>query len=64
LTIDTRRHGGWYDIALTSPGDPSFSYDLAGRLESRHSLTSDPQLGGSEHAGRRDHSERRAKQVA
>ena len=48
LTIDTRRNGGWYDIALTHPERHSFSYHLAGRLESGHSLTSDPQLGRSE----------------
>ncbi|MGZ4324503.1 MAG: phosphocholine-specific phospholipase C [Solirubrobacteraceae bacterium] len=64
LTIDTPHTGGWYDIALTTGSDPSFAYELAGRLESGHSLTSDPQLGRSEHAGRRNHSERRAKQVA
>jgi phospholipase C len=47
LTIDTRSSGGWYDIALTAPSDPSFSYQLAGRLESRAPLTSDPQFGSS-----------------
>jgi phospholipase C len=45
LTIDTRHSGGWYDIALSTPSDASFSYQLAGRLESRARLTSDPQLG-------------------
>jgi phospholipase C len=45
ITIDTRHSGGWYDIALTSPSDASFSYVLAGRLESGGKLTSDPQLG-------------------
>jgi phospholipase C len=47
ITIDTRHSGGWYDIALTTQGDASFSYQLAGRLESRAGLTSDPQLGRS-----------------
>jgi phospholipase C len=47
ITIDTRHSGGWYDIALTTPSDTSFSYQLAGRLESRARLTSDPQLGRS-----------------
>ena len=47
LTIDTHRSGGWYDIALTTPSDPTFSYQLAGRLESGARLTSDPQLGRS-----------------
>ncbi|MGZ4184804.1 MAG: phosphocholine-specific phospholipase C [Solirubrobacteraceae bacterium] len=64
FTVDTRHSGGWYDIALTSNGDPSFAYGLAGRLESGESLTSDPQLGRAQHAGRRQHSERRAKQAA
>jgi len=47
ITIDTRRSGGWYDLALTTPSDASFSYQLAGRIESDAQLTSDPQLGGS-----------------
>ncbi len=47
LMIDTHRSGGWYDIALTTPSDPTFSYQLAGRLESGDRLTSDPQLGRS-----------------
>jgi phospholipase C len=47
LLVDTNRSGGWYDLALTTPGDPSFSYQLAGRLESARRLTSDPQLGRS-----------------
>jgi phospholipase C len=45
LVIDTHHAGGWYDLALTTPGDESFSYQLAGRLESAGRLTSDPQLG-------------------
>jgi phospholipase C len=45
ITIDTGHSGGWYDIALTTPSDASFSYELAGRLESANQLTSDPQLG-------------------
>jgi phospholipase C len=45
VTIDTRHSGGWYDIALSTPSDASFGYQLAGRLESRARLTSDQQLG-------------------
>jgi phospholipase C len=45
ITIDTRHSGGWYDIALSTPSDASFGYQLAGRLESGARLTSDPQLG-------------------
>lgn len=47
ITVDTRHSGGWYDIALTTPNDTTFSYQLAGRLESATRLTSDPQLGRS-----------------
>jgi phospholipase C len=47
IVVQTRNAGGWYDLALTSPADASFSYQLAGRLESRGPLTSDPQLGRS-----------------
>jgi phospholipase C len=45
ITIDTGHSSGWYDIALSTPSDASFSYELAGRLESANRLTSDPQLG-------------------
>ncbi|MFL5860147.1 MAG: phosphocholine-specific phospholipase C [Solirubrobacteraceae bacterium] len=48
ITIDSRQSGGWYDIALSTPSDDSFSYQLAGRLESRARLTSDPQIGGQQ----------------
>jgi phospholipase C len=47
ITVETHRSGGWYDIALTTPSDPRFSYQLAGRLESAGRLTSDPQFGRS-----------------
>jgi hypothetical protein len=47
ITIETHHSGGWYDIALTKENDPSFSYQIAGRLESGTGLTSDPQLGRS-----------------
>ena len=47
IVVETRRTGGWYDLALSSPSDDSFSYQLAGRLESGRQLTSDPQLGRS-----------------
>jgi phospholipase C len=46
ITIDTRYSGGWYDIAVSTPSDASFSCQLAGRLESGARLTSDPQLSG------------------
>jgi len=45
LVVDTHHSGGWYDLTLTSPSDDSFTYQLAGRLESAGKLTSDPQLG-------------------
>ena len=47
IVVDTGHAGGWYDLALSSPADASFSYQLAGRLESGGQLTSDPQLGRS-----------------
>lgn len=47
IRVDTRHSGGWYDIALTTPNDTTFSYQLAGHLESATRLTSDPQLGRS-----------------
>ncbi|MFZ0386046.1 MAG: phospholipase C, phosphocholine-specific [Solirubrobacteraceae bacterium] len=47
LLVETESSGGWYDLALTSPEDASFRYQLAGRLESSGRLTSDPQLGRS-----------------
>jgi phospholipase C len=45
ITIDTRDSGGWYDVTLTAPSDPSFTAEFAGRLETAVQLTSDPQLG-------------------
>jgi phospholipase C len=47
ISIDTHHSGGWYDITLSTPSDPSFAVELAGRLESSARLTSDPQLGRS-----------------
>jgi phospholipase C len=47
ITIDTRDSGGWYDVTLTAPSDPSFTAEFAGRLETAVQLTSDPQLGGA-----------------
>jgi hypothetical protein len=47
IVVGTGHSGGWYDLALTTPSDPSFGYQLAGRLESSSRLTSDPQLGRS-----------------
>jgi phospholipase C len=45
IAIDTGASGGWYDVTLTTPSDPSFTVTLAGRMESARRLTSDPQLG-------------------
>ena len=42
ITIDTRHSGGWYDIALSTPSDTSFSYQLAGRLESGETVDQRP----------------------
>jgi phospholipase C len=45
VMINTRHSGGWYDIKLSTASDAGFGYQLAGRLDSRARLTSDPQLG-------------------
>jgi hypothetical protein len=37
IVVGTGPAGGWHDLALSSPADASFSYKLAGRLESRGS---------------------------
>ncbi len=47
ISVPVSRTGGWYDLTLTAPSDPSFTYTLAGRLELASGLTSDPQLGGA-----------------
>jgi phospholipase C len=47
ITVHANHSGGWYDIAITTQSDASFSYQLAGRLESGSQLTSDPQFGRS-----------------
>jgi phospholipase C len=47
VTVHTSHSGGWYDLALSTPSDPSFSYQLAGRLENCAQLTSDPLLGAA-----------------
>jgi phospholipase C len=47
IAVDTGHSGGWYDIALSTPADATFAYQVAGRLESAARLTSDPQLGRS-----------------
>ena len=45
ISVATAHVGGWYDLAISSPDDPSFAFQLAGRLETHGPLTSDPQLG-------------------
>jgi phospholipase C len=37
---------GWYDVIITVDGDPSFSYRLAGHVETGADSFSDPALGG------------------
>jgi phospholipase C len=36
---------GWYDLIVTTAGDPSFNYRLAGHVENGWDSTSDPALG-------------------
>jgi phospholipase C len=44
-TVVIPTQGGWYDLTVTSSGDPKLVRVLAGRLENTGPLTSDPQLG-------------------
>ncbi|MET3923550.1 phospholipase C [Arthrobacter sp. UYEF20] len=44
-TVVIPTQGGWYDLTITSAGDPKLVRVLAGRLENGRPLTSDPQLG-------------------
>jgi phospholipase C len=37
---------GWYDLIITTAGDPSFNYRLAGHVENGRDSSSDPALGG------------------
>jgi phospholipase C len=37
---------GWYDLIVTVAGDPTFSYRLAGHVETGKDSFSDPALGG------------------
>ncbi len=37
---------GWYDLIVTVAGDPTFSYRLAGHVETGRDSFSDPALGG------------------
>ena len=38
--------GGWYDMIVTTAGDPTFNYRLAGHVETGRDSISDPALGG------------------
>ncbi len=43
--VQTRRSGGWYDLTISIRGAAHFRRQFAGRLETGHPATSDPQLG-------------------
>ncbi|UQX88816.1 phospholipase C, phosphocholine-specific [Jatrophihabitans telluris] len=43
--VETSHTYGWYDLTITTPADPAFAYQLAGRLETGRPSSSDPQLG-------------------
>jgi phospholipase C len=45
VQVSTRSSNGWYDVTVTSDGDPGFVRALAGRVETGRPSTSDPQLG-------------------
>jgi phospholipase C len=40
--VDTRRSGNWYDVSVTSDGDPKFLRRLSGHVETGRPGTSDP----------------------
>jgi phospholipase C len=44
--LELEEFGGWYDLIVTVAGDPSFSYRLAGHVETGRDSISDPALGG------------------
>ena len=44
--LELEKFGGWYDLIVTVAGDPSFSYRLAGHVETGRDSISDPALGG------------------
>jgi phospholipase C len=37
---------GWYDLIITVPSDPTFSYRFAGHVETGEDSFSDPVIGG------------------
>ena len=45
LKIDTKKHKGWYQIALSTKEDPKMEIAYAGRLETGKDSISDPQMG-------------------
>jgi phospholipase C len=46
VDLELEQFGGWYDLILTVAGDPTFSYRLAGHVETGRDSISDPALGG------------------
>jgi phospholipase C len=40
--VDTRRSNDWYDVSVSSDGDPKFLRRLAGHAETGRPSTSDP----------------------
>ncbi|WP_339866342.1 phospholipase C, phosphocholine-specific [uncultured Algoriphagus sp.] len=45
LKLDTKKHKGWYQIALSAKEDPKLDITYAGRLETGKDSISDPQMG-------------------
>jgi phospholipase C len=41
----TERHGGWYDLVITTLEDADFRVQAAGRIENGRDGISDPSLG-------------------
>lgn len=43
--VDTKKHKGWYQLALSAKEDPTLEITYAGRLETGKDSISDPQMG-------------------
>jgi len=44
--VELEEFGGWYDLIVTLAGDSTFSYRLAGHVETGEDSISDPAMGG------------------
>jgi phospholipase C len=44
--VELEQYHGWYDLVITTEGDPTFNYRLAGHVETGRDSISDPAMGG------------------